>query len=147
MPFRIPLLTSVALLGSMLIFASTKSDWKAPEDARKMKNLVVADDASIAAGKAIYGDRCANCHGDTGDGKGSDAAMYSVTPAAFNDARAMQETTDGELFWKISEGRRPMPGFKNRLTEQERWQVINYIRTFAKAAPAPAAGNDGPKKP
>jgi mono/diheme cytochrome c family protein len=147
MQLRIPLIAGVALLGGLLVFASTKSDWKAPDDAKKMKNPVTADDANIAAGKAIYAERCANCHGDAGDGKGSDAAMYSVAPAAFNDAAAMQETTDGELFWKISEGRRPMPGFKNRLTEQERWQLVDYIRTFAKAAPAPANGNDGRKKP
>jgi len=46
--------------------------------------------------------------------------------------------TDGELFWKISEGRRPMPEFKKRLTEEQRWQLVNYVRTFApKPAPAP----------
>jgi mono/diheme cytochrome c family protein len=149
MQFRIPLLAGVGLLGSLLGLAYAKNDWKAPEDAKTVKNPVAADDASIAAGKDIYADRCANCHGEKGDGKGEDATQYSVAPAVFNDAGAMRETTDGELFWKISEGRRPMPGFKSRLTEQERWQVVNYIRTFAKpaAAPPPAPANSGRKKP
>jgi len=50
----------------------------------------------------------------------------------------MEEMTDGEIFYKISEGRRPMPSFKKRLTEEQRWQLVNYVRTFApKLEPAP----------
>lgn len=145
MQLRFALLAGVAILGGLLAlrYVHANSDWKTPDDAKQMKNPVAADDAAIAAGKDIYADRCANCHGDNGDGKGDNAGMYSVEPAPFTDAGRMREMTDGELFWKISQGRRPMPGFKSRLTETERWQVINYIRTFAK----PAASDSGQKKP
>ena len=48
----------------------------------------------------------------------------------------MKEMTDGELFYKLSEGRMPMPGFKAKLSEEQRWQVLNYVRTLAKKSPA-----------
>ena len=78
--------------------------------------------------------------GGNGDGKGPKAEQLSVAPANFTDARAMRAITDGELFWKVTQGRRPMPAFKQKLTDEERWQLVVYIRTLApKAQPgAPA---------
>ena len=55
----------------------------------------------------IYMDRCQNCHGEYGNGKGSRADKLSVQPSDFTDAHAMITQTDGELFWKISEGHKP----------------------------------------
>jgi mono/diheme cytochrome c family protein len=133
---RSQILAAAALLalGGLLALSRHHSNWNAPDDVKRMRNPVPADPAGIAAGKAVYGHKCANCHGVTGDGKGGDAYMYSVQPAPFNNPATLAGKTDGELFWKISEGRRPMPGFRKRLTETERWQVIRYIRTFAPAA-------------
>jgi mono/diheme cytochrome c family protein len=55
----------------------------------------------------------------------------------FTDAKRMSEATDGELFYKISEGKKPMPVFKNKLTEDQRWELVLLIRSFAEAAQAP----------
>ena len=49
----------------------------------------------------------------------------------------VQNQTDGELFWKISEGRKPMPLAKITLTDDQRWDVINYVRTFKKKNDVP----------
>ncbi len=87
-------------------------NWTAPVAARKLKNPVPATEASLAAAKAIYLDDCAQCHGEAGKGDGSEAPMYAVKPADFTDAHMMEEMTDGEIFWKIGEGRRPMPASK-----------------------------------
>jgi len=114
-----------------IMFGVTSSDWTAPPEAIAQKNPFPRTEVSIAAGKTIYNDRCASCHGDRGDGKGSEAARYATKPADFTDAKIMQAMTDGEMFWKITVGHRPMPSFKNRLTEEQRWQVIDYIRTFS----------------
>ncbi len=59
----------------------------------------------------------------------------------------MGQMTDGELFWKISHGRRPMPGFQNKLTEQERWELVDYIRTLSQkpASGAAPATNAAPQ--
>jgi len=122
-----------------------KDPWPVPDEARKMKNPVVSTEASLAAAKAIFLDSCAQCHGEGGKGDGSEAAMYSVKPANFTDAHMMSEMTDGELFWKISEGRRPMPSFKKQLTEEQRWQLVNFVRNFV-PRPTPPAKSAGPAK-
>jgi len=50
----------------------------------------------------------------------------------------MSQATDGELFYKISEGKKPMPVFKNKLTEDQRWELVLLIRSFAQpVSPAP----------
>ena len=46
-------------------------------------------------------------------------------------AEAVQKQTDGEIFWKISNGRGAMPPWKH-LPEKERWELVNYIRSLAK---------------
>ncbi len=58
-----------------------------------------------------------------------------TSPASnFTDAKIMRPQTDGELFWKISEGRDPMPSFKGQLTDTQIWQLVNYVRTFSKGS-------------
>jgi mono/diheme cytochrome c family protein len=121
---------SVAAI-AVIMFAITGSDWKVPPEAIAKPNPIPITEVSISAGKTIYAARCASCHGDNGNGKGSEAARYATQPADFTDAKIMQAMTDGELFWKITVGNRPMPSFKKRLSEEERWQVINFIRTFS----------------
>lgn len=109
--------------------------WDAPPQIKAAINPVPATPESLVAAKSIYGLRCAHCHGDRGDGDGPEAHKLRVEPTDFTDGAAMKKLTDGDLFWKIGAGRRPMPSFKGRLTEQERWELVNYIRTFAQAPP------------
>ncbi|MFZ0581835.1 MAG: c-type cytochrome [Candidatus Acidiferrales bacterium] len=132
----------VAVAGGIMVYAL--SDWSAPQQARQMPNPVPGTPQTIAAGMSVYMDRCQNCHGEYGNGKGSRADKLSVQPSDFTDAHAMSTQTDGELFWKISEGHKPMPSFKKKLSEEERWQLVDFIRTFSQgagAAPAPAASS------
>lgn len=114
--------------------------WTAPEEAKKLKNPVAATPESLAAAKAIYLDRCARCHGEQGKGDGPEAPMYSVKAPDFTDAHLMGDRTDGEIFWKISEGRRPMPSFRMQLTDEQRWQLVNLLRAF-RAKPAPPSSH------
>jgi mono/diheme cytochrome c family protein len=105
--------------------------WKIPEEAKLRKNPFQASPSAISASRAIYLDKCVQCHGDTGKGDGPDAAMYYPAPASLNDAKRMSNVTDGELFYEISEGRKPMPAFKKRLSEEQRWQLVLLVRSFA----------------
>ena len=112
-----------------------KKAWPAPKEAKALKNPVAPSESALAAGKAIYEKNCASCHGISGDGKGSMAAKLSEKPTDFTDAHMMHEMTDGEIFWKISEGRDPMPGFKKQLSEEQRWQLVHYLRSVTSAGP------------
>jgi mono/diheme cytochrome c family protein len=100
-------------------------------DARGMENPVPASPQVLAEGKALYGELCAHCHGDEGRGDGPEAMMYDPSPADFTREKTAR-SSDGELFYKITEGRKPMPSFQRTLTDQQRWTMVHYIRTFAK---------------
>jgi mono/diheme cytochrome c family protein len=105
--------------------------WSVPEAAKQMKNPVPPSDAALKDIRPIYLDKCAVCHGDSGKGNGHDAALYDPRPTNFTDAQHINTVTDGELFYKISAGRKPMPSFKKRLSEQQRWELVLTIRSFA----------------
>ena len=75
-------------------------------------------------------DHCARCHGISGDGKSDKADELSVAPADFTDAHKWAGVTDGELYWQVTKGKDPMPGYEDRLSETQRWQVVDYIREF-----------------
>jgi mono/diheme cytochrome c family protein len=111
-----------------------------PAAAKNLKSPIPANKETVGAGMMIYMQRCQSCHGERGDGKGEKASELSVMPADFTDTSSMKRLTDGELFWQITQGRLPMPSFQDRLTEEERWQVVAYIRTFARKPGTPGQG-------
>lgn len=74
------------------------------------------------------------CHGEKGMGDGPGAKTIKVKPANFTDAKLLALETDGSLFWKMSNGRGPMPSWKDDLSETERWQLVDYIRKLNKDA-------------
>jgi mono/diheme cytochrome c family protein len=126
-------LFAVLIIGvAALLHAVT--GWSTRAAARKLKNPVPPSAEVIAAGMQTYRQHCQKCHGEGGDGTGEKAAELSVAPSDFTDVGKMRELTDGELFWEITKGRRPMPAFADKLSDQERWQVVDSIRTFAPPA-------------
>ena len=60
---------------------------------------------------------------------GADAADLGIHPAKLSDPLIRKET-DGELFWKITVGKKPMPNYRTRLSPTDRWNVINYLRSL-----------------
>ncbi|HXT25417.1 MAG TPA: cytochrome c [Candidatus Eisenbacteria bacterium] len=109
--------------------------WIVPEEAKRAVNPIKPSQANLPAAQKLYLDKCAECHGDFGKGDGSQGKSYDPPPADFTDAAHMNSVSDGELFYKISEGHRPMPGFKKRCTEQQRWQLVLFLRSFAQNQP------------
>jgi mono/diheme cytochrome c family protein len=114
--------------------ADDDKPWVAPEAARQVKNPVPVNPESLAAGAQLFHENCAPCHGDTGKGDGDTGKILKKKPANFTDAKLMSEETDGSLFWKMSEGRGPMPSWKDELSDKERWQLVNFIRKLTKDA-------------
>jgi mono/diheme cytochrome c family protein len=105
--------------------------WIVPEDAKQIKNPVQPSDAALQSARSVYSEKCAHCHGDTGKGDGHDASSYDPPPTNFTDANRLRSATDGELFYKITEGHKPMPSYKKRLTDEQRWRLVLLIRSFA----------------
>jgi mono/diheme cytochrome c family protein len=106
--------------------------WPVPANFKNMKNPVASNATSIADGKALWSTHCKSCHGTKGLGDGSKAAQLKTEPGDFSKA-FVQGQTDGELFYKLSEGRDDMPNFKKKLPEaDERWSLVVFIKTLKK---------------
>jgi mono/diheme cytochrome c family protein len=112
---------------------SQNAPWNAPKEAGNVKNPFAGNSSVMADGKALYIANCTPCHGDKGKGDGIAAPGLNPKPADHTSV-AVQNETDGSLFWKLSEGRAPMPAYKKIFSEQQRWALINYIRTLAKGS-------------
>jgi mono/diheme cytochrome c family protein len=100
--------------------------------AAKLKNPVKADTASVASGQQLYQKQCRMCHGTTG--KADTPAAKSMGATDLTDATWTRGGSDGEVFAVIQEGAGPdykMKGFKGRLSDQDTWHVINYVRSLA----------------
>jgi mono/diheme cytochrome c family protein len=108
--------------------------WVAPDDAKKVKNPFPPTPETLVDGEMLFTDNCALCHGDKGMGDGPGAKTIKVKPANFTDEKMMAEETDGSLFWKMSNGRGPMPAWKSVLSDKERWELVGYIRKLTKDA-------------
>ena len=128
---------SVLKSASTVAEAALDQTAQAPADqqslAAKMKNPIPATAESTAAGKLAYTRTCAPCHGTSGEGgPGND-----LIPAApdLTDATWDHGSTDGEVFTNIKDGIGPefnMTPFKDRLKDDEIWNVVNYVRSLAK---------------
>jgi mono/diheme cytochrome c family protein len=115
--------------------------WTVPEAAREMKNPIDASAADLNSIRPIYRDKCSSCHGLNGRGDGHDASLYDPKPTDFTDEKHMSAVTDGELFYKLTEGRKPMPSFKKRLTDEQRWRMVLLIRAFLQPPSVGPAGS------
>jgi putative copper export protein/mono/diheme cytochrome c family protein len=98
--------------------------------------------ASIASGAALYREHCAACHGASGAGDGP-AGLTLPRPPADLRAHHTAQHTAGDLFWWLTNGipAAGMPGFGSRFTEEQRWDLINFLRALSAAYAARAMGS------
>jgi len=74
---------------------------------------------------------CAICHGKKGKGDGVAGMALKPRPADFTKD-VIQKQTDGAIYWKLTEGKAPMAAYKETLSEEQRWQLVNFIRSLRK---------------
>jgi len=139
--FRTAAILLVVLFSLAAYFAYTafiRNIWSIPPEALLLKNPI-HDDPAVAAKQIlpVYLDKCAECHGETGQGNGPQAKMYDPRPRMLTDAPHLSTVTDGELYYVISEGHKPMPSYKKKLTDDQRWQLVLLIRAFSHTVPPP----------
>jgi len=103
--------------------------WVAPASADKIINPIKGDAKAVASGKKIYKMLCFVCHGPKGKGDGMGGAGLTPKPADLTSS-IFQSQSDGAIFWKIEQGRSPMPSYKTSIPEKKRWEIINYLRTL-----------------
>ena len=102
-------------------------------EAAKVKNPVAATPESVAAGKQIYTQKCATCHGTNGEG-GPGNDLIPAAPSLV-DEKWDHGSTDGEIFDVIKNGVLPelnMVPWSDTLKDPDIWNVVNYVRSLAK---------------
>jgi cbb3-type cytochrome c oxidase subunit III len=100
-------------------------------EAQKLKNPIPGDESSVTEGRKIYLRQCASCHGPSGKGDGS-MALAGGTPSNLTDETWDHGSSDGEIFVVIRDGvGSDMESYKDRLTEKQMWQLVNYIRSLS----------------
>jgi mono/diheme cytochrome c family protein len=123
----------LAIICVALVYAALQRDkpWVVPDEVKRLKNPLAPSESTLKAAREIYLEQCAQCHGEHGKGDGPEATMHSQAPADLTDTRHMNAVTDGEIFYQISEGRKPMPSFRKRLTEDQRWGLVLLARSLS----------------
>ena len=97
--------------------------------------------ASIASGAALYRENCVACHGVGGAGNGPAGLSLPRPPADLRAPHTAQHTA-GDLYWWLTNGipAAGMPGFGARLTEDQRWDLINFLRALSAGYAARSMG-------
>lgn len=100
-------------------------DWKVPEKAMQQKNPLHDKPELALGGQKIFSRSCLQCHGDATHERKNNAPDLA--------SPAVQQESDGALFWRLSSGnaRKGMPSFSS-LPEAQRWQLVLYIRSIGK---------------
>ena len=110
---------------------------KAPEKARRRANPLQNDPDAVAAGAILFGQHCAECHGDAARGGKKGPSLR---------AAEVQGAAPGAIFWILTNGvvRKGMPVW-SKLPEPQRWQLVRYIKSLGETAPATATESAAPK--
>lgn len=124
---KIILNISLLLFVLMPVFSLAQSDWMVSEKKQKDTNPITYSKESVKAGKVVFAANCKSCHGDPGKANGLPLAPPPTDLAlqAFLD-----KNSNGSIFHKMTEGQATMPTYKSILSEEQRWNIVNYIRSF-----------------
>jgi len=103
-----------------------------PADAATLTNPVKPTPESQAHAKMMFSIDCAMCHGANGNGKGDLVADMHLTMKDLTDPAALSSLSDGELFYIIKNGKAKMPSEGERAKDNDVWNLVILVRSFAK---------------
>jgi mono/diheme cytochrome c family protein len=144
---RSALVAGMIVLGAVTADAQNVEDWEAPAEARAYTSpLGPASLEHVNRGRSLFVQHCVTCHGEHGRGDGPSARLHArrsgYAPRDLSRLDVQANLTDGEIFWKISNGWRPkgkivMPGVGNDVAPDDRWRLVTYVRSLAAKGGAP----------
>ena len=103
-----------------------------PVEAARKENPIPSTPESLARGKKQYGYDCVMCHGKDGSGKGDVAVDMKLSMHDESNPATLKDSTDGEMFYIIKNGKDKMPPEGNRVKDETVWDMVNYVRSLAK---------------
>lgn len=110
--------------------------WQAPANGADQVNPEKSKPDAVRMGREFYMQVCAACHGKSGQGNGINSSFPKrdgkPLPPTNLTSKVVQANTDGELFWKITNGKSPMPAHRIRLDDEQRWYIVAFLRTLKK---------------
>ena len=105
-----------------------ENEWIVPAEDAAIPNPVKATSESIATGNRLFKHFCITCHGYNADGKGLSGTKLNPKPA--NLTQMAGHHADGDLAYKIKNGRGPMPHWVPIISDTNVWHVVNYIQSL-----------------
>lgn len=120
-------LLPITFLLLLLLSGFQENKWIVPEVAQKKTNPVKYAGENKIIARNLYTKHCKSCHGKEGLGDGSKAAELETSTGDFTLPEFLEQS-DGTMFYKIREGRDEMPAFDKKMTEEDTWLVVHYIR-------------------
>ena len=143
---RIVMFAIIILLGLPILYTFSADEkvhsktsprhghWSAPPEAVKRPNPIPRDQTSTARGKNLFKTYCIVCHGP--EGRGDGLATAGLNPKPPDLVKMVGHHTDGDIAWKIENGRGAMPAWKSRLKEKDIWDLTNFIQTLTSEFPS-----------
>jgi mono/diheme cytochrome c family protein len=122
----------IALAFGIGLRAQDGGGWSVPTTAASEKNPLTVNDLTIAAGKRLFNDKCAKCHGLRGKGDGPDGDEAFHEQMDLTVAARATRNPDGVVFYKIWNGRPSarMPALSKELTKDQVWSIVAYVQTL-----------------
>lgn len=121
----------IAFVSFTLVSFVDQDKWIVPAKDKAKKNPVENTKENIAEAKSLYNLHCKSCHGAKGLGDGTKAKSVKGDLGDFSSA-AFHEQTDGDLFYKTKVGRADMPGYAKKMSDEEIWLTVIFMRSLKK---------------
>jgi mono/diheme cytochrome c family protein len=134
--FKLKYFFSVVCIGLLAMSFNTpyvpvQDRWVAPRSADSLFNPYLIEPLTLPQAQEVYVIYCAPCHGKKGKADGIASRNLEIKPLPFADKR-VSEQSPGAVYWKIREGRGEMPSFRDLISEEQKWQLVEYIKDLSK---------------
>ena len=112
----------------MIYSLTANAQWKVPSDVKNKKAPVDPTHKLVKTGKDIYTSNCASCHGTPGKGNN----IAAINAPDLGSSEFQTKNNEGEIFYKVEEGKGGMPSFKDKFNEDDKWCLIFYVKSYDK---------------